>query len=204
MNWLNTVLILALAYVAVFLEGSFDLFRDWLGAQITLLPALMVCTGLTSGIGTVALLAVCGGLCRDSLSADPLGVSILPLFLIGFVIFWKRDVLLRENQFAQMALGLAAGAVFPLATLFLLVNLGPGAVAGLDVALAVVAGVLAGGVLTPALSGLLGRLRGALEYPAMKQSSFREDREIKEGAAVTCLYLTYLSGRRAGCGRSAW
>jgi cell shape-determining protein MreD len=181
MNWLNTVFILALAYVAVFLEGSFDLFRNWLGAQVTLLPALMVCTGLTSGIGTVALLAVCGGLGRDSLSADPLGASILPLFVIGFVIFWKRDVLLRENQFAQMALGLAAGAFFPLASLFLLVNLGRAPLLGWMSLWQWVVGALAGGVLTPALAGLLSRLRRALEYPALKQSSFREDREIKRG-----------------------
>ena len=84
MNWLNTIFILALAYGAAFAEGPLALFRNMLAAQITLLPALMVYTSLTSEIGTVALLAVCGGLLRDSLAANPLGVSILPLFLIGF------------------------------------------------------------------------------------------------------------------------
>ena len=181
MNWLNTLFILALAYVAVFLEGSFDLFRNWLGAQITLLPALMVCTGLTSGIGTVALLAVCGGLWRDSLSSDPLGVSILPLFMIGFIILRERDLLLRENQFAQMALGLAAGAFFPLAALFLLVNLGRAPLLGWMSLWQWVVGTLTGGVLTPLLFRLFARLRHALEYPAKQQSSFREDREIKRG-----------------------
>jgi cell shape-determining protein MreD len=181
MNWLNPIFILALAYATVFLEGSFDGFRNLLGAQITLLPALMVYTSLTAGMGTVALLAICGGLWRDSLSADPLGVSILPLFLIGFIILRERDLLLREHQFAQMALGLAAGAVFPLGTLFLLFNLGRAPLLGWMALWQWVAGTLAGGIFAPLFFGLFDRLRRAFEYPASRQSSFREDREIKRG-----------------------
>ena len=157
------------------------MIRNFLGAQITLLPALMVYASLTSEIGTVALLAVCGGLWRDSISADPLGVSILPLFMIGYVILWKRDLLLREHEFAQMALGLAAGADFPLGTLFLLFNLGRGPIPGWIWLWQWVVGTLTAGVLTPLFFGLFGRMRRAFEYPAMKQSSFREDREIKRG-----------------------
>lgn len=181
MNWLNTIFILVLAYVASFLEGPFALFRDLLGAQITLLPALVVYASLTSGIGTVALLAVCGGLLRDSPSENPLGVSILPLFFIGFVILRKREFLLREHQFAQIALGLAAGALFPLGTLFLLFNLGRAPLLGWAWVWQWVVGTLAGGILTPLLFRLFDRLRRALEYPALKQTSFREDREIKRG-----------------------
>jgi cell shape-determining protein MreD len=181
MNWLNTIFILALAYGAAFLEGPFALFRHWLGAQITLLPALMVYASLTSGIRTVGLLAVCGGLLRDSPSENPLGASILPLFMIGFIISWKRDLILREHPFAQMALGLAAGALFPLGTLFLLYNLGRGPLLGWVWLWQWVAGTLTGGVCAPLLFLLFDRLRRAFEYPAMKQTSFREDREIKRG-----------------------
>ena len=181
MNWLNTILILALAYVAAFLEGPFALGRTLLGAQITLLPALMVYASLTSGIGTVALLAVWGGLLRDSPSENPLGASILPLFFIGYVILWKRDLLLREHPFAQMALGLAAGALFPLGTLFLLFNLQRGPLLDWLWLWQLAVGTLTAGVFTPLLFLLFGRLRRAFEYPAMSQSSFREDREIKRG-----------------------
>jgi rod shape-determining protein MreD len=181
MNWLNTILILTLAYVATFLEGTFDVFRNLVGAQLTLLPALMVYASLTAEAGTVALLAVCGGLWRDSLSQDPLGTSILPLMMIGYIIMWKRELLLRENQIAQMCLGLAAGAVFPLATLFLLLNLGREPLLGWGLVWQWVVGTLTGGIMAPLLFGLFGRLRRAIEYPVQKQSSFREDREIKRG-----------------------
>ena len=46
----------------------------------------MVYAGLSTGITTVALLALCGGLWFDSLSANPLGVTMLPLFVIGLAI----------------------------------------------------------------------------------------------------------------------
>src|SRR5579863_8359498 len=97
MNVLNTIILLGTAFVAVFLEASCDGFRHLLGAQIDLLPALMVYAALTCDIVAVALLAVLGGLWMDTLSYNPLGVSILPLFTIGFVIYPRRGLILREQ-----------------------------------------------------------------------------------------------------------
>jgi len=181
MTWLHTVFIIALAYLAVCVEGVVDLFREITAAQVTLLPALMVYASLTCGIGTVAFLAIWGGLLRDSLSANPLGVSILPLFLIGFIILQKRELLLRDHQFAQMTLGTAAGALFPLGVLFLLFNMGHVPLLGWMGVWQWVVGTVAGGVLTPGLFWLFHRFRRAFEYPAANQASFREDREIKRG-----------------------
>ena len=62
MNAINPIIILLAAFLAVYFESSFSLFRNLLGAQIDLLPPLMVYASLTTGIFTVALLAVTGGL----------------------------------------------------------------------------------------------------------------------------------------------
>ena len=70
----------------------------------------MVYAALNADIVTVSLLAVLGGLWFDSLSANPLGVSILPLFAVGFVIYLQRELILRELPFAQFVLGAAASA----------------------------------------------------------------------------------------------
>src|SRR2546427_12179292 len=78
MNWLNTIAILLVAFLPVFLESYFRGLRNLVGAQIDLLPALMVYAGLNAGISTVALLATLGGLWFDSLSANPLGITVLP------------------------------------------------------------------------------------------------------------------------------
>src|SRR5215471_21793162 len=101
MSWLTTLLIFALAFLSVFWEAAFSGLRHFLGAQIDLLPALMVYTALRASLVTVCLLALFGGLCFDSLSANPLGVTVLPLFIPGLAIYWARDLILRDQVFAQ-------------------------------------------------------------------------------------------------------
>src|SRR5689334_4764458 len=122
MNWLNTILILTVAFLVVFLEATFNGLRYLLGVQVDLLPGLVVYASLSAGMMTVASLSVCGGLWYDSLSANPLGISVLPLFLIGFVIQRYRGLILREQLFAQWVLGLVASAGAPVLTLLLLFN----------------------------------------------------------------------------------
>src|SRR3954469_4177072 len=123
MNILHDILMLATAFVLVFLQATFTPLRGLLGAQIDLLPSLMIYAGLTSGITSLSLLATFGGLWFDSLSANPLGVSVLPLFLIGFIIQKYRGLILREQTFAQVMIGLGASAGAPLVTLALVANL---------------------------------------------------------------------------------
>ncbi|HUD49481.1 MAG TPA: hypothetical protein VMR33_21825 [Candidatus Baltobacteraceae bacterium] len=181
MNRLHSIFILAVAFVAVFLEGACDLPRHWLGAQIDLLPALMVYTALTNGIATITLLAVCGGLWFDSLSLNPLGASVLPLLVIGVAIYSCRDLLLREHTFAQVVLGISAAALQPLGTLFILLNFGAAPLLGWISLWQWLVMALAGGFLTPLCFVLFDRLYHAFDYPRETQSSFRPDREIKRG-----------------------
>ena len=124
MNWLNTAIVLGATYLAVFWEAAFSGVSHVLGAQIDLLPPLMVYAALCTGLTTVALLALCGGLWFDSLSANPLGVTVLPMFAIGLAIYLKRDLILRDETFARLMLGLGASAVAPVLTLLLLFTMG--------------------------------------------------------------------------------
>lgn len=183
MSGLMTVFILAVAFVAVFLEAACDLPRHWLGAQIDLLPVLMVYTSLTQGLTAIVLLACCGGLWYDSLSLNPLGLSILPLLLIGVLIYETRDLLLRRNFFAQVVLGVMAGATQPLVSLFLLLNLGKAPLLGWFSLWQWVVMAAGGGVLTPLCFELFERLRRAFAYQPATAESFRADREIKRGKA---------------------
>jgi len=181
MSWRPTMFVLAAAFMAVFLETSLGLFRNLLGAQMDLLPALMVYAALTLGFTTIVLLALCGGLWFDSLSLNPLGASVLPLLLIGLLIYRSRDLLMREHLPAQVILGVAAGAAQPLGTLFILLNAGARPLLGwvsLWHWLVMAAG---SGAVTPVCFKLFDRLRRALEYQPVTQSSFRPDREIKRG-----------------------
>ena len=182
MSWRPTMFVLAAAFLAVFLQAA-GVFRDILGTQIDLLPSLMVYAALTHGFATIVLLALCGGLWFDSLSLNPLGVSVLPLLLIGLLIYRSRELLMREHVFAQVTLGVMAGAAQPLATLFLLLNAGATPLLGWVSLWHWAVMAAAGGAVTPVCFKFFDRLRRTFEYQPETQTTFRPDREIKRGRA---------------------
>jgi rod shape-determining protein MreD len=181
MNWVNPILILLAAFVFVFLETAFQGLRHLLGAQIDLLPALVVYTSLNYGVRMTTLVAVLGGLWYDSLSVNPLGVSILPLFLAGFLISSQRGLILRDQTFAQVVLGLCASAATPALTLLLLLSMHQNPLFGWGSLWQWMVMTASGGLLTPVCFRLFDRLRHALSYSPVIETSFRPDREIRRG-----------------------
>jgi cell shape-determining protein MreD len=175
------MMILLAAFLAVYLESAINVLRQLVGTQVDVLPALMVYAALTGGPGTIALLAVLGGLWFDSLSANPPGVSILPLLVIGAVIQANRTIILRDESFAQFVLGLAASAGAPILAVVLLVTLGENPLIGWASLWQLGIMTLGGAVLTPLIFILLDRLQQALTYPLATPDGFRPDREIKRG-----------------------
>ncbi len=181
MNLLQTILILVFAFLAIFAETVLSAPRHLLGAQIDVLPALMIFTALSSDLVTVALLAVLGGLGLDSLSANPLGVSILPLMLVGFPVYLRRDLILRGLPFAQFVLGAAASAIMPALVLVLLLNGGKQPLVGWGSLWQWIVMTLGGAVATPIIFALFAWCDRALGYQPRTETSFRPDREILRG-----------------------
>lgn len=181
MNPLHPFIVLAVAYALAYFEASFNGFRHFLGAQIDFLPALMVYAGLNHGLGVISLTAVLGGLLFDSISVNPLGVSLLPLLGIGLMAYRGREVLSRHDSTIQFFLGAAASAAQPLAVLFILMNLGIVPLLGWKSLWQFAVMTLGGGLFTPVCFALFRRLHQALDYQPAPQTSFRPDREIKRG-----------------------
>ena len=96
----------------------------------------MVYAALTLGFTSMVLLAVCGGLWFDSLSLNPLGASVLPLLVIGLLIYRSRELLMREHVFAQVTLGAMAGRRAATGDALRLAQQGTDALGGLVFALA--------------------------------------------------------------------
>lgn len=178
---MNTVFILVAAYLAVYCEAAFRGLRPILGVSVDLLPALMVYASLSADLLTMGLLAVLGGLWFDSLSANPLGLSVVPLFVPGLVIWLNRELILREQAFAQTVMGLAASAATPLLSVLLLLTAGQAPLLGWGSLWQWVVLSLTGAVAAPVWFRLFGWLQGALEHNRAIQSSFRSDREIRRG-----------------------
>lgn len=181
MNRLGTILLLGAAFCGVFAEAVFDAPRRWLGAQIDYLPPLIVYAALTASVWEVAAVAVCGGLWADSLSGDPLGVSVLPLLGAGLVLHCRREVLLRHLPYAQFVIGTLVSGGVTLLTLILLLTLGERPLLGWGFLWQGVVVALAGGALTPFLFWTLGSLSKLFSYQPAAGASFRPDREIKRG-----------------------
>jgi hypothetical protein len=178
MNLFNPILILAAAFLAVFCEAAFSFPHRLLGAQIDLLPVLMIYAALNMDIITVSLLAVLGGLWFDSLSANPFGISILPLFIIGFPVWWKRDLLLSELSFGQVILGAVASAVVPAITVLLLLSAGDEPLLGWGSIWQWIVMTAGGALATPIIFSLFNWCNHALGYQPLKETSFRSDREM--------------------------
>jgi len=181
MNILNTLLIFAVAFLAVFGQAAVPGLRDVLGAQVDLLPVLMVYAALNASLPLVAALAIFGGLCFDALSANPLGVTILPLFSVGLVIFLQRDLILRELSFAQIFLGTVASAAVPALTILLLLTAGQEPLLGWSSLWQWLVMTAGGAVATPVIFALFNWLNRAFGYRPRTESSFRPDREILRG-----------------------
>ena len=181
MNWLNTFLILATAYLVVFVEASFTPMKAWLGVQFDLLPSLMVYVSLTRGLPTIAALAFCGGLWFDSISSHPLGVSVLPLFAVGWAIQQYKGLILRNERFVQRLLGLGASAAVPLLTVLLLLNTDRKPLLGWFSLWQLTFVSLIGAIVTPFWFTVFDWLGKALNYRPLEEGGFRLDREIKRG-----------------------
>lgn len=180
-NWLNTLVLLCAALVAVFLEASCEGLRRLFGAQIDVLPALMVYASLTCDIVSVALLAVLGGLWLDTLSGNPAGVSILPLFAVAFLVFPRRGLILREQLYARFILGLLASALVPVLTLVMLLSMRQNPILGWGTIWVLIVMSVGGGVLSPVCFWAFDGLSRALNYLPATETSFRPDREIRRG-----------------------
>jgi hypothetical protein len=181
MNPFQSILILAAAFLAVFGEATFSVPRHLLGAQVDLLPAIMVFAALNAGLPTLSLLAILGGLWLDAFSANPLGISILPLLIVGFPIYLRRDLILRDVPFAQFVLGAAASAIVPALTLLMLLSGSKPPLLGGGTLWQWIVMTAGGAVATPFIFSLMAWCNRALGYQPQQETSFRPDREIKRG-----------------------
>jgi len=180
-NGFTLVLVLAAAFAAVLAQSAFDLTRWLCGAQLNLLPALMVYAALTCELPVLVAVALFGGLLFDSLSANPLGTMTVALFLPAWVIYLQRGLILRELTFARLVLGLAATGATPVIAMLILLSAREELVLGWFSLWQWAVLTLLGGLLTPLLMTALDATRNALSYQRVAENSFRSDRQIRRG-----------------------
>lgn len=181
MSWLPQILLFVAAWLCAYAAAEFAAAGNWLGGGINLLPGLVAHAALTTQIGVVAGLAVFGGLAFDVLAANRLGVSVGPLFIVGWLIHQRRRLILKDQSAAQLWVGLGAGLFTPAASLALL-SLGQRhAIAGWGAAAPLIASGLANAAAGPGWRALFDWIEETFGEPRADSTSFRADREIKRG-----------------------
>jgi len=181
MNRIDTTILLMAAWLSIFAQTYCNLPRIILGGQIDLLPVLALYGGLKRDLLSILLLVVVGGLSFDALSANPLGVSILPLAAVGFLAHRYRDLIMREDLWVQVMLGFMACVLAPALTVLQLLSAGREPILGWQGLWTFAVLGLGGAVTAPLVFWLLDRLHRAFSYPVAPEAPFRADREIKRG-----------------------
>jgi hypothetical protein len=105
----------------------------------------------------------------------------LPLFLVGFAIHLRRELILRQEPFAHFVLGLGASAATPVLAVLLLLTAGRTPLLGWGSLWQWLVMTAGGAVATPIVFLLFGWCNRALGYRPVIESSFRPDREIRRG-----------------------
>ena len=180
---INKILVMLLgAYLLIFLQSHLHMPRLWLGFQPDLTPALLVCVGLTMGAGHISTTALLAGLWMDSLSANPLGISILPLFVAGWLVFCFREQILGGEFVAQFYLGTVAGLGVPIMQVVLLKMSGATPLLGWEMGMWALFNGLFCGAAVPLFDRLAKRLDRWFSHPAYDPNRWPNDnRQIVRG-----------------------
>ena len=139
-----TILLTALA--AIFFESACQIPRNLTGAQIDPLPALMLVVAVRAPVMAISALAIMGSLWQSSLSSDPLGIGMLPLFMLGMLAHLNIKSIAYHHIGSRFALGAIAGALVPILTLCLLLLSGQQPMIGLYSLWQWVAGIIGNGL----------------------------------------------------------
>jgi hypothetical protein len=100
---------------------------------------------------------------------------------VGFLLYPRRGLILREEYYARFVLGLAASALVPVLALLLLLSMRRAPLVGWGTLWQLLVMTLVGGLLTPVCFWGFDALNHALTYRPAVENSFRPDREIRRG-----------------------
>tara|TARA_A100001037_G_C14993079_1_gene563517 strand:+ start:176 stop:727 length:552 start_codon:yes stop_codon:yes gene_type:complete len=181
MNRLTLVLLLGMCTLMAFVEGRGLLREGLFGTRIDVLPLLVLYAAMRGSLSSALVVSSVAGLLFDSLSANPLGMSLMTLGMIGVALIQVRGVILRDQALAQICLGAGVAMANPVLGVSLLWGLGYQPVVGWGTWIQIGILGISGAILAPLLFKVFDWLESELTYAEEPSSRFRSDVEIKRG-----------------------
>ena len=175
------LLLLFATALILFAQGRGLLTERILGTRIDLLPSLLVHAAWRGGFAVGTAFAAIAGLLLDTLSATPLGTSLVTLVLASLPLHATRELVARERPRVQALAGGCVAAIFHSLSLALLVLLGREPNAGWITVAHLGVLVALNALLSPILFRVFDRLEFHLTYKEIPEEAVREEVEIKRG-----------------------
>ena len=168
-----------IAIGVVYLEARWTVIEGGWRGQIDLLPVFAAYAALHGRIGVMAGVAVLGGCWFDLLSANPLGISMMSLFLTAYMLHGMHEVLLKGQMAAQFFVCVLAGALNPVIAGVILWVMGTGPMLGWGVIWQVLINAVCCGLAGPVLFLILNQLDQSLSYAPVAKPWNRPVVEVK-------------------------
>ncbi len=181
MNRLTFLLLFFVCGLLCFAQGRGLTREGVFGTRIDVVPVLVTYAALRGDFYLGTILAVFGGLLLDSLSATPVGVTLVSLSLMGLVIGLLQGLVLRDQALAQAVLGGMVSGLHPVLNVGLLWGLGFDPVVGWGTLVHIGVMGVSGAILAPFFFLLFDWLEAELTYEEEPFSRFRSEVEIKRG-----------------------
>ena len=168
-----------IAIGVVYLEARWTVVESGWRGQIDLLPVFAAYAALHGRVGVMAGVAAIGGCWFDVLSANPLGTSLLSLFLTAYLLHGMHEVLLKGQMAAQFFVCVLAGALNPTIAGLILWVLGTQPILGWGTLWQVLINAVCCGLAGPVLFLILNQLDQSLSYAPTAKPWNRPVVEVK-------------------------
>lgn len=167
------------AYLLVCLQISLDSLGFWIHGYIQF-PVLAIIYSSTRKMPEISwIFCVITGLWIDSLSINPLGLSVLTLLGCNAISLRIRKALIGKTLLSDLSSGFLMGSLYPGLTVFLLILFGESPVIGWRFAISLVLSGVTIGFLTPYFKNLMDFILAQLEFKPVAGYRESEIREIK-------------------------
>jgi rod shape-determining protein MreD len=180
-NWVALAVFAMTGYVITFAGSRVMFFRDLTGAQLDVLPGMMVYAAMAFRTDVVLGCGCLFGLFYDSLSANVFGSTFVSLAVIGLSASRFRELLLSDQFITHWVLGLIASGVAPLISVLIQNLSGNQPLLGLGSLWQWLIMTAGGGFVTPLWFKFFNRLDDASRFKELPEITFRPDRQIARG-----------------------
>lgn len=108
-NKMTALILIVAVYFALVIQTTLPPLGLMGGTKYFLIPSILAYASLSCSFNTLIVVVLVGGLLHDGLTQNPLGMSVIPLFICGLTLQGMRKYFFRGRFITHMMMGVALG-----------------------------------------------------------------------------------------------